>query len=97
MEIVILEKQVYEDLLHKIEFIASRLELLHSRNNDKSLKPWLDSQEVCDIIRVSKRQLQTYRENGKLGFSQIGHKIYYRPLDIQKFIDQHTNNTLCQK
>lgn len=55
MEGIILEKQTYERLLLKIKAISSRIEVLDELYRDKSLKPWLDTQEVCRILSISKR------------------------------------------
>nr|WP_283242766.1 helix-turn-helix domain-containing protein [Marinifilum caeruleilacunae] len=50
---------------------------------------WLDNQEVCQTLLISKRTLQTYRDNGTLPFSQIGSKIYYKSSDIQAHLDKN--------
>lgn len=44
---------------------------------------WMDSQDACLRLGVSPRTLQTFRDNGTLAYSRIGHKIYYRVEDIQ--------------
>ena len=36
------------------------------------------------ILNISKRSLQTYRDNGTLPYTQIGHKIYYKPEDVKQ-------------
>lgn len=36
-----------------------------------------DNQEVCLLLRISKRTLQRYRNNGVLKFYSIYHKTYY--------------------
>lgn len=97
MEVITIEKQAYEKLLNKIKSVASRIDTLCERHNDKSLKIWIDSQEVCQILSISKRQLQTYRDNGTVAYAKIEHRIFYRPQDIQRLIDKHTINSLCQK
>ena len=43
----------------------------------------MDSQDACLRLGVSPRTLQTFRDNGTLAYSRIGHKIYYRVEDIQ--------------
>ena len=37
-----------------------------------------DNQEVCLLLRISKRTLQRYRNNGVLKFYSIYHKTYYK-------------------
>ena len=43
-------------------------------------------QEVCQQLRISPRTLQTLRDNGTLAYSQIGHKIFYKPEDVQRIV-----------
>ena len=47
---------------------------------------WMDNQEVCEQLRISPRTLQTLRDNGTLAYSQIGHKIFYKPEDVQSIV-----------
>ena len=35
-----------------------------SRGNDKGLGDWLDNQDVCQMLNISPRTLQTLRDNG---------------------------------
>ena len=45
-----------------------------------------DNQEVCLLLGFSKRTLQYYRSSGRLAYSQIGSKIYYKSSDIERII-----------
>jgi hypothetical protein len=60
-------------------------------------KLWLSSDDVCKILRISKRTLQNYRDNCILPFSQIGRKIYYKASDIQTYLDVHYIRASFQK
>ena len=57
-----------------------------SRGNDKGLDDWLDNQDVCQMLNISPRTLQTLRQNGTLAYSQIEHKVYYKPEDVERII-----------
>ena len=46
-----------------------------SRGNDKRLGDWLDNQDVCQMLNISPRTLQTLRDNGTLAYSQINYKL----------------------
>ena len=46
---------------------------------------WMDNQDVCRI-NISLCTLQTLRDNGTLAYSQINHKTYYRPEDVQRIV-----------
>jgi transcriptional regulator of NAD metabolism len=55
-------------------------------HGDKEMSEWLDNQDVCLLLNISPRTLQTLRDNGTLAYSQISHKIYYKPKDVEKII-----------
>ena len=67
-----------------------------NRGTNKCLGDWLDNDEVCKILKISKRTLQTLRDrsaegrlqgkNGTLAYSQISHKTYYKQEDVDKVI-----------
>jgi hypothetical protein len=86
MEIVNMDAQTFEAMMTRFEAFAERVEKLCRRSGDKSMQKWLDNQEVCQILNISKRTLQTYRDNGMLPYTQMNHKMYYRPQDIEQLI-----------
>lgn len=88
MEIVNIESRTWEMMMARFESFAGRVEVLCGISGDKSLQKWLDNQEVCEILNISKRTLQTYRDNGTLAHTQIGHKMYYRPEDMEQLINK---------
>lgn len=49
---------------------------------------WIDGQDVMQALHISKRKLQTLRDNRTLPFSRIGGKIYYRVADVQGLLDK---------
>ena len=38
------------------------------------------------LLNISPRTLQTLRDNGTLAYSQINHKTYYRPEDVELIV-----------
>ena len=92
MEIINIEACVFEAMATRFEQFVKRVEAICGRK-DKSLQKWIDNQEVCQILNISKRTLQTYRDNGTLPYSQIGHKMYYKPEDIERVLNQLKNKS----
>ena len=39
-------------------------------------------------LNISKRALQTYRDNGLLPYSNIGGKFFYKEVDIQQILEE---------
>ena len=50
---------------------------------------WIDITGTCEILKVSSRTLQSYRDESKIGFSQIGSKIWFKFEEIESFRDRH--------
>lgn len=87
MEVISIEARTYEAMMKRFQATAQRVADLRKRSESKDLKEWLDSQDVCEILGVTKRTVQTLRETGKLGFTMIAHKTYYRREDVKKFLE----------
>ena len=92
MEVVTIEKRTFSFVCERFTEFAKRIESLCSTHTQK-VENWLDSQEVCLLLGFSKRTLQYYRSSGRLAYSQIGSKIYYKSSDIERIIaDSETQN-----
>lgn len=86
MEIVAIEKRTFEQMMQRFEIFAKQVNALCGQN--RSYENWLDNKQVCELLKISPRTLQTYRDTEVLPFSQIGHKCYYKATDIQQFVNQ---------
>ena len=86
MEVISIERSTYEELLTSFNSFVSQMKAMARRGTDKRLGEWLDNQDVCQILNISPRTLQTLRQNGTLAYSQIEYKIYYKPEDIERII-----------
>ena len=86
MEILIIQKEAFEEMAAKFSRFAERVDALLAKQGGKSLNRWMDNQEVCQQLNISPRTLQTLRDNGTLAYSQIGHKIFYKPEDVQRIV-----------
>ena len=87
MEIVTIEKKTFEFWKQRFENFVGRVDALCvplRRKRDKS----------CRLLNVSARTMQTYRDTGKLPYSQINNKIYYKASDVEAFLlDQVRDNS----
>ena len=73
-------------VLVKLDQLSMQVE----RNSRNSLSErWLDNQEACSALKISKHTLQAYRQKGILPFSRIRGKIYIRIKDIEDFLQWH--------
>lgn len=87
MEIVNIESGTFEAMMSRFESFTRKVESLCGQHHkDKDLKEWLDNQDVCLILNIGQRTLQTLRDTGKLAYTQIHRKMYYKPEDVEKVI-----------
>lgn len=86
MEIVTIEKKTFEEMKERFNKFSEHLQQLCSRYRPPEKMNWLDNADVCEKLNVSKRTLQTYRDSGRLAYSQINHKLYYRLEDVEAFL-----------
>ena len=84
MEIVSIERKTFEAMVAKFDCFVSRMDIICQRHVEKTMGEWMDNQDVCRMLNISARTLQTLRDNGTLAYSQINHKTYYRPDDVQR-------------
>ena len=86
MEVISIERSTYEELLTSFNNFVLQMKAMAGRGTEKRLGEWLDNQDVCQILNISPRTLQTLRQNGTLAYSQIEHKTYYKPEDVECII-----------
>jgi hypothetical protein len=51
-----------------------------------------DNQDLCIMLKLSKRSLQRLRSLGILPYLQIGQKTFYMESDVMKYIQQQIDN-----
>ena len=50
---------------------------------------YMNDAELANYLKVSRRTLQEYRNNGILSYYQIGGKILYRESDIEELLEKN--------
>ena len=86
MEVISIERSTYEELLTSFNSFVIKMKEMASRGNDKRLGDWIDNQDVCQMLSISPRTLQTLRDNGTLAYSQINRKMYYKHEDVESIL-----------
>jgi hypothetical protein len=74
MEIVSIERKTFEELVAKFDRFVRRMDAICHRHGEKTMGKWMDNQDVCQMLNISPRMLQTPRDNGTLAYSQINQK-----------------------
>lgn len=58
MEIVCIDKQTFDELRVRFGKLEEKVMGMCRPVEDLGLKKWLDNQEVCEILRISKRRFR---------------------------------------
>ena len=93
MEAIILSKEQFDALMSKIDDIHHKI---NSKNQPKQ-EVFLDNEELIKMLKISRRTAQTWRDEGKISFSQVGNKIYYKLSDVEKTMDEYYNKSFSKK
>jgi hypothetical protein len=97
MEVITIESDAFNKIIARISDIEHKVADIVSENMYPLEERWLDNQQVCELLKISKRLLQMYRDQGVIPFSQVNHKIYYKASDIQKYLVKNYKPVLGYK
>jgi len=87
MEVITLQSEAFHEIMKKMEDIQKQLKAKEKEPKDI----WIDNDELAKMLKVTKRTIQNYRDNGIISFSQIGSKLYYRLSDVEDMLMKHHN------
>lgn len=87
MELTILTKEDLQDLRQELiqEIKAGFSAAASSIQSDT----YLTSEQVCELLGISSKQFQKYRNERRIAFSQFGRKIYVKRSDLDHFWESH--------
>lgn len=88
MDIVTIERVSFDSFRKKLEQIISLAGSGSLSSSDMCIeKEWIEGKTLAASLNISLRTLQTLRERGKLSFSTVGKKVYYKIAEVQKLLD----------
>ena len=91
MNVITIESEAFETIMSEFKSLKEEVVRFREKNQTPLGEKWLDNQEVCELLYISKRTLQSYRDNGLIPFSQVNAKIYYKASDISEYLNKHYN------
>lgn len=81
---------VIKDMLSAIDEITSNLEIgVNALASSSSQERYLNNNQVCEMLHISQRTLQDYRDKGRISFYKLEGKILYKLSDIQKLLEDN--------
>ena len=82
-EAIIAHQEMVIQLRNRIE------EILKNYRPVMNGEIYLSGEDVCELLHISKRTLQQYRDDHILPYIQIGGKIIYKESDILTILEQN--------
>ena len=88
MEVIAIQKSALDGMQNELRELLEMTENAIRRYTPifKEEK-WLDNQEVCLMMDITKRTLQTYKDKGLLPYSKLNRKNYYKRSDVQALLE----------
>ena len=88
MDIVAIERVSFDSFRKKLEQIISLVDNTSLHSFEMCIeKEWIEGRTLAASLNIPLRTLQSLRESGKLSFSTVGKKIYYKIAEVQKLLD----------
>lgn len=81
-----MDETQYEALQKSINDLLTQFSGVRLKVNPEA---WYDNQEFMQMMFISKRTAQHYRDSKIVSFSQVGNKIYYKGDDIIKMLESN--------
>ena len=91
MDVITIESKAFFQIIDKLKKLEDNFTILKSKADNQLSETWLDSSDVLIILKISKRTLQTLRDNNSIPYSQIGKKMYFKATDIEKYLKRNYN------
>lgn len=76
-------------LTSDFKIIMAYLSTLNKTKLDNFKESWIDAQDVMQTMHISKRTLQSLRDNGTLPYSRINGKFYYKVADVENLLESN--------
>lgn len=86
-ELIFADRELEVGFIGKLDAMLEGIEKMGaSCKASPSNEQFLTDKEVSAWLKVSRRTLQDYRNNGMIAYYQLGGKILYKEFDIEKLV-----------
>jgi hypothetical protein len=90
MDSIEITHKEYQDLLKRLDEISKKI----TYQEKASKVQWIDNSEFLQLMKISRRTAQSYRDNNMIAFAIIGNKIYYKLSDCEELLNRHYKKRL---
>ena len=88
MEVIAIQKSALDEMKNELwELLEMTENVVQKYTPIFKEEKWLDNQEVCLMMDITKRTLQTYKDKGLLPYSKLNRKNYYKRSDVQALLE----------
>jgi len=91
MQNLTITAQEYAELLNRLDSLDKKLSAKGPGMKDR----WIDNQEFLQLMKISRRTAQTYRDDNMIAFSIIGNKLFYKMSDVEDLLNRHYRKRLA--
>lgn len=84
--ITVVPKEWLEEMKEGLEEMKS---LIIKQKETEFGEQWIESPKARQMLGVSAKTWQTYRDNRIIPFSQFGRKIYFKRQDLEEFMQSN--------
>lgn len=86
--------KMFLTLLEKTKAIEEQLRQLSLKERNPLGDTYLDTDEVCDLLKICKRTLQKHRDEASISFIQFGGKTLYKKSDIIEVLHKNYQHAI---
>ena len=89
MEVITIDSKAFQQLVEQVNHIAEYVREAKLEQTTNSDDEWVDSQVVCQYLRICEKTLQRLRSTSKISYSCVGNKYYYQLAEIKRCLKAH--------
>jgi len=87
MEVITMEAVVFKQIMARFDKLEQFI--IEKKKLNPLTEVWLDVSDACNLLKISKRTLQSYRDNKIISYSRVSNKIYFKATDIEKHLNDN--------
>ncbi len=100
MKLIIVSSEVWKLFMQKIdriyEYVNTQAQRETAAQPDPS-KEWIDNDEACEILKVSRRTMQRLRSKGQITYSLRGGMVRYTRAEIDRAMNGRTFRSTTER
>ena len=85
-DLILADRELEVGFIGKLDALLEGIERMGGNHTSPSKEQFLTDKEVSAWLKVSRRTLQDYRNNGMIAYYQLGGKILYKESDIERMV-----------